>query len=60
VDLEPRRYDTMRYIHRYIQTLDNARNSRAYCFNLRRARSLGGSRTVDINDEQPDGFLDEM
>jgi len=28
--------------------------------NLRRGQSLGGKRTVDINDEQRDGFLDEV
>jgi len=44
----------------YIQTLDNAHNSQAQGFNLRRRRSLGGKRTVDINDEQTDGFLDEI
>ena len=47
-------------IHAYIQTLDNAHNSEAQGLNLRRGRSLGGSRTVDINDEQTDGFLDEI
>jgi len=26
--------------------------------NLRRGRSLGGKRTVTVNDEQTDGFLD--
>ena len=48
-------------IHAYIQTLDNAHNSEAkQSLNLRRGRSPGGSRTVDINDEQTDGFLDEI
>jgi len=44
----------------YIQTLDNAHNSQAQGFNLRRRRLLGGKRTVDINDEQTDGFSDEI
>ena len=50
------------YIHTYIhtKTLDNAHNSQAQGSNLRRRRSLGGKRTVDINDVQTDGFLDEI
>ena len=44
------------YIHTYIQTLDNAHNSQAQGLNLRHTWSLGGRRTVDINDEQTDGF----
>jgi len=28
--------------------------------NLRRRWSPGGKRTVDVNDEQTDGFLDEI
>ena len=51
------RYDT---IHTYIQTLDSAHNSQAQGLNLRRGRSLGGKRTVDINYEQTNGFLDEI
>ena len=47
-------------IHAYIQTLDNAHSSQARGLNLRRGRSLGGKRTVDINDEQRDEFLDEI
>ena len=43
-----------------IPTLDNAHNSQAQGLNLMRRRSLGGKRTVDINDEQTDGFLDEI
>ena len=56
------RYDTIRHdtIHTYIQTLDSAHNSQAQGLNLRRRRSLGGKRTVDINDEQTNGFLDEI
>jgi len=37
-----------------------ARNSQAQCLNLRRGQSLVGKTTVDINDEQTDGFLDEI
>jgi len=48
------------YIHTYIQTLDNAHNSQAQGLNLRRGRSLAGKRTVDINDEQTYGFLNEI
>jgi len=48
------------YIHTHIQPLDNAHNSQAQGLNLRRGRSLGGKRTVHINDEQTDGFLDEI
>ena len=48
------------HIHTYIRTLDNAHNSQVQqSLNLRRRRALGGKRTVDINDEQTDGFLDE-
>ena len=43
------------YIH-YIQTLDNAHNSQAQGLKLRRGRSLGDRRRVDINDEQTGGF----
>ena len=46
--------------HTYILTLDNAHNSQAQGLNLRRGRSLGGKRTVDINDKQTDGCLDEI
>jgi len=48
------------YIHTYIQTLDNAHNSQAQGLNLRCGWLLGGKRRVDINDEQMDGFLDEI
>jgi len=48
---------TSHYIHTYIQTLDNAHNSQVQGLNL--WRSLGGKTTVDINDEQTYGFLDE-
>ena len=47
------------YIHTYIQTLDNTHNSQAQGLNLRRGRSLGGKRTVDINDKRTDGLLEE-
>jgi len=47
-------------MHTYIHTLDNAHNSQAQGLNLRRGRSLGSKRTVDINDERTDGFLDEI
>jgi len=47
-------------IHIYVQTLDNAHNSQVQGSNLRRGRSLDGKRTVDINDEQTHGFLDEI
>ena len=43
------------YMRTYIRTLDNAHNSQAQRLNLRRWQSLGGKRTVDINDEQTDG-----
>jgi len=43
-----------------MQTLDNAHNSDAQDLNLNRGRSLCGKRTVDINDEQTGGFLDEI
>ena len=46
--------------HTYMQTLDNAHNSQAQGLNVRRGRSIGGKRTVDINDEQTDGFLNEI
>jgi len=48
------------YRHTYIQTLDDAHNSQAQGLNLTRGRSLGGKRTVDIDDEQTDGLLDEI
>ena len=48
------------HIHTYIHTLDNAHNSQAQGLNLRRGRSLGSKRTVGINDERTDGFLDEI
>ena len=48
------------YIHAYIQTLDNAHSSQAEGSNLRLGRSLGGKRTVDINDEQTGGFLNNI
>ena len=48
------------YIHTHIQPLDNAHNSQAQGLNLRRGRSLGGKRTVDIKNEQTDWFLDEI
>ena len=51
---------TVDCLHAYIQTPDNARSSQVQGLNLRRGRSLGGSRTVDINDEQTDGFVDEI
>jgi len=35
-------------------------NSQAQGLNLRNEWSLGGKSTVDINDEQTDGFLDEI
>jgi len=38
----------------YIQTLDNAHNSQV------QGLSLGDKRSVDINDEQTDGILDEI
>jgi len=44
----------------YIQTLGKAHNSQVQGLNLRCEQSLGGKRTVDINDEQRDGFLDEI
>ena len=44
----------------YIQTLGKAHNSQVQGLNLRCQQSLGGKRTVDINDEQRDGFLDEI
>ena len=47
-------------MHTYIGTLDNVHNSQAQGLNLRRVWSLGGKMTVDINDEQTDGFLDEI
>jgi len=34
-------------------------NNNAQGLNLMRGRSLGGSRTADINDEQTDRFLNE-
>jgi len=40
-----------------MQTLDNAHNSQAQGLNPRRVRSLGGKRTVDINNEQTDVFF---
>jgi len=42
----------------YTRTLDNAHNSQARGLNLRRGWSLDGkiTLTVDINDEQTDGF----
>ena len=45
------------HTHTYMQTLDNAHNSQAQGLNPRRVRSLGGKRTVDINNEQTDVFL---
>ena len=50
------------YIHTYIhftciQTLDNTHTQG---LNLTRGRSLGDKRTVDINEEQTDGLLDEI
>ena len=43
--------DLFTYMHTYtVHT--NAHNSQAQGLNLRRRRSLGGKRTVDINDEQ--------
>jgi len=48
------------YAYMYLRTLDNAHNSQAQGLNLRRGRSLGDKRTVDIDDEQTDGFLDEI
>ena len=47
-------------IHMYIQTLDNANYSQAQGLNWRCGQSLSGKRTVDINDEQAYGFLDEI
>jgi len=38
----------------HIHTYDNAYHSQAQGLNLRRGRSLGGERTVDMNDEQTD------
>jgi len=44
-------------IHSYVHTtFDNAHNRQAQGLNLRRGRSLGGRRTVDINDEHTDGL----
>ena len=46
-----------------LSTPDNAHNSQAQGLkglNLRHGRLLGGKRTVDINAEQTDGFLDEI
>jgi len=51
---------TVDCLHAYIQTPDNAHSSQVQGLNLRRGRSLGGRRTVDINDEQTDGFVDEI
>jgi len=47
-------------MHTYIHTFNNANNSQTQGLKLRRGRSLGGKRTVDINDEQTNGFLDEI
>ena len=47
-------------IHIHTHTFDIVKNSRAQGLNLRRGRSPGGNRTVDINDEQRDGSLDEI
>ena len=54
------RFGYIMQLHTYIRTLDNAHNSQAQGFNLRRGRSLGGKKTVDINYEQTDGILDEI
>ena len=42
-------------LHTYIQTLDNAHNGQAHGLNLRHGQE-GRKRTVNINDEQTDGF----
>ena len=45
---------TIVYIH---NALDNVHKNQAQGSNLRSGRSLGGKRTVDINDEQTDGLI---
>jgi len=45
--------------HTYKHLITHA-HSQAQGLNLRRGRSLGGKRTVDMNDEQTDGFLDKI
>jgi len=50
--------DTYIHIYTYIQVIYNAHNVKTKWLNLRRGRSLGGKRTVTVNDEQTDGFLD--
>jgi len=44
----------------YIHTDKHLMNSQAEGSNLRCGWSLGGKRTVDINDKQTDEFLDEI
>jgi len=45
-------YSTV-HIHTYKHLITHA-HSQAQGLNLRRGRSLGGERTVDMNDEQTD------